>query len=109
MKQSVNFYDFERAFQNMDRFDQFGYDALKALFDYLEQLEDDLGEEIELDVIALCCDFTYYESLEEFQRDYSSDYETIEDVEQETTVIQVESLNTNTMEYEEAGFIIQAF
>ena len=42
----------------MDRYDQFGYDGLLVLFDFLEQFEEDTGEEIELDVIALCCEYS---------------------------------------------------
>lgn len=57
MKQTINFYDFERAFVDCDRRDNFSYQGLRVLFDYLEELEDSLGEQIELDVIGLCCDF----------------------------------------------------
>jgi hypothetical protein len=62
MKQTIGFTQFSDAFRAYDRYDQFGYDALKALFDYLEELEQDIGEEMELDVIALCCDWTAYPS-----------------------------------------------
>ena len=89
MKKTINFYDFEQAFQNANRFDQFGYDGLKALFDYLENYEDETGEEIELDVIGLCCDFTLYENLKEFQADYGEEYESIDDIEEMTWVIPV--------------------
>ena len=41
-----------------------------ALAKYLEQLEKDIGEEIELDVKALRCEYTEYESLEDFATDY---------------------------------------
>ena len=44
MKQSVNMYDFERAFKNFER-DNFSYDGLKALFEYLEEYEEDTGED----------------------------------------------------------------
>ena len=57
MKTSVSYYDFQRAFERMDRANQFSREGLKTLFDYLEQYEEDTGEEIELDVIALCCDY----------------------------------------------------
>jgi hypothetical protein len=62
MKQTVNFSAFVDAFRAHDRYDQFGHSALRALFDYLEELEQDIGEEWELDVIALCCDWTAYPS-----------------------------------------------
>jgi len=71
MYQRVTFSDFRQAFHNHDRGNQFSYEGLKALFDYLEEQEQDTGE-IELDVIALCCDFVEYESFEEFQEDHPS-------------------------------------
>jgi hypothetical protein len=51
MKTTVNQYDFIEAFHRYDRYEQFGYDALCSLFDYMEQLEEDTGEEMELDVL----------------------------------------------------------
>jgi hypothetical protein len=70
MYQSVNFGDFCDAFRAHDRQDQFSYGAKRALFDYLEDLEDQTGERIELDVVALCCG--YVEStFDEIRRDYS--------------------------------------
>jgi predicted ArsR family transcriptional regulator len=57
MYQKVNFGTFMTAFKAHGRQDQFSYSALELLFEYLEQLEDDLGEQMELDVIALCCEY----------------------------------------------------
>ena len=57
MYQKINFDDFVTAFRNHGRQDQFSYDALHMLFDYLEQLEDDTNDALELDVIALCCEY----------------------------------------------------
>jgi hypothetical protein len=57
MKTTVNLYDFRQAFADCGRADQFSYEGLEILFDYLEQYEEDTGEEIDLDVIALCCDY----------------------------------------------------
>jgi len=57
MKTTVSFYNFERAFVDMDRSENFTYDGLKLLYDYLEDLGEDSGEEIELDVIAFCCEY----------------------------------------------------
>jgi len=73
MKQSVNQLDFRAAFNQMDRGDNFTPDALDALFEYLEEFEQDTGAEIELDVIALCCDYTESESLGEWARCYFCD------------------------------------
>jgi len=98
MYQSINEYDFIRAFEQV-RPDNFSRAGLSALYDYFEQLEEDIGNPIKLDVIAICCEYSEYESLEEFQKDYGEDYESIEDIESETTVITVD----------DDGFIILQF
>ena len=57
MKRTINLYDFRKAFYKIGRKEQFSYDGLEILFDYIEELEQDTGEEMELDVVALCCDY----------------------------------------------------
>jgi len=58
MKATIHCHDFLRAFKDAGRGTQFSRVALSELFDYLEQLESDSGVEIELDVVAICCDYT---------------------------------------------------
>ena len=65
MKQTISVYDFHDAFHAMGRSGNFSYAGRAALFEWLEEAERDVGEEYELDVIALCCDFSEYSSLEE--------------------------------------------
>lgn len=72
MKTTVSRYEFERAFADADRKENFSHEGLKVLFDYLEDYEDSTGDEIELDVIALCCDY-YEETAEYIARNYSID------------------------------------
>jgi hypothetical protein len=43
-----------------------------ALAEYLEEYEDSTGEELELDVVAIRCDFSEYSSLEDFAVEYFS-------------------------------------
>lgn len=57
MYTQVNEQQFIDAFREI-RPENFSYSGLKALYDYLTELEDDIGEPIELDVIAICCDFS---------------------------------------------------
>ena len=57
MKQTINLQDFRDAFYKMDLKEQFSYEGLRVLFNYIEEAEDSIGEEIELDVIALCCNY----------------------------------------------------
>ncbi len=89
MKSTVSSSDFHHAFGNI-RPDNFTYDGLDALFKHLEQYEDGTGDELELDVIAFCCEFTEYENLEEYNQNYRFHAKTIKDIEQCTTVIPVD-------------------
>ena len=108
MKTTVNEYAFRRAFETMDRSNNFSYAGLGALFDYFEQYEEDTGKEIELDVIAICCEFSEYASLAEFQADYGTEYETIDDIRDNTTVIDID-LDEDEDGNEDGSFIIQNF
>ena len=102
MKTNVTFCDFCDGFRDHNRNENFSYDGKKALYDWLEGLEDDQGEEIELDVIVLCCEYAEYENLAEFQQEYSehnTTFETIADIEDETCVIMID----------DKSFIIQQF
>ena len=62
---TVDFSMFSDAFRRMGREDQFSREALEAIFEYIENYEEETGENIELDVIAICCDFTEYESIQD--------------------------------------------
>jgi hypothetical protein len=66
----------------------FSYEGANALFNYLEDLENDTDTKIEFDPIAFRCDFTEYENLKEIQDNYQ-DIKNIDDLENNTTVIQV--------------------
>ena len=94
---NVSEYDFKEAFKI--RKGNFSYEGLNALYEYLTNFEEETEKEMELDVIAFCCDYSEYKDLKEFQTDYGKEYKTIEDIEDETQVIPVG----------EKGFIIQNF
>lgn len=87
-------------FRAYGREDNFSILALETLYEYIDNYSDEIGEPVELDVIAICSEYSEYSTLEEFQEDYGTDYEDIEDIRQETTVIEL------PYEY---GFIIQDF
>ena len=90
MKATISKSEFRNAFQECGRGNQFSYDGLGALYDYFEEMEESGCGEVEIDPIAFCCEFTEYENIEEFQANYSDDYETIEDIENATTVIRID-------------------
>lgn len=96
MKQSITFSSFVDAFHAHNRYDQFGYKALRVIFDYLEEYEESTGEELELDVVAICCDFesSHYKDIAENYRIDLSDADGDEDEERE---IVLDYLKDNTV------------
>lgn len=71
MKQTIDFYQFRNAFMDL-RPNNFSYEGLTVLFDYLQDYEESTGVEVELDVISICCDFTestIQEALECYELD----------------------------------------
>lgn len=83
MYQTVGLYEFRDAFQS--RKDNFSYEGLEVLYNYLE----DAGY-TELDVIALCGEFT--ESIIKEALD-CYDLDSIEELEANTTVLHVDDEN----------------
>lgn len=109
MKQTINGHDFINAFRNYGRLTteettgNFTIDGLRALFDYLEEYEESTGEELQLDVVSLCCDFSEYANYEELIQDYGyrlerEDYDNeeeyrealISELEDNTTVLAID-------------------
>ena len=79
----------------------FSYKGSKALFDYLEQLEEDCDTKIEFDPVALRCDYDEYDNLKECLTAYDNlELKSIEDLNEHTTVIEVDNSDK---------IIIQAF
>lgn len=111
---------FKAAFSDMGRGDQFSNAGLSALYNYLDQMSDDSGENIELDVIALCCDYSEVSEtnlITEYGYMISGEYdlddedalqECIDDIlsilEDETMVITVDDYRL-----ESPSYIVQAF
>lgn len=61
MKQSISKTQFRDAFIAQGRKEQFSYEALGAIFDYIESRETDSGVEEEFDVISICCEYVEVE------------------------------------------------
>ena len=87
MKQSINFSQFIDAFKAHDRYDGYGYEALKVIYNYLEEYEEETGQEIELDVIAICCDYNA-EHYTAIASNYSIDLDGLDDDEAKEAVIE---------------------
>ncbi len=90
MYNTVNFSQFCDSFSGGYK-DNFTYEGKRALFDYIEELEESGDiEEIELDPIALCSEYSEFDDLKEIQKQYS-DIKSIDDLKNQTTVIEVGS------------------
>ena len=70
MKTIVSEYQFVDAFRLCGRETQFSVPARRALFAHFERVEEDSDTEIELDPIAVCCDFAEYPSALKAANDY---------------------------------------
>ena len=89
IKAALTAHAFVEQFRQI-RPDDFGVPALRALFDWYEELSDGTGEDIEFDAIAIRCEWAEYNSIEEIR----ADYDWAEDV---------EDLNGVIAELEEGG------
>ena len=92
MKEYVNKYTFRNRFRSSDNYaNQFSTKGLDALFEYIEQYEDDCGEEFEFDMVGICCDYSEYDDIEDFNKQYShvKDGYTLDDIREETVVIEI--------------------
>lgn len=92
MIKTITEWDFINSFDEMNRSENFSVEGRKALFELFEEVNPDS----ELDVIAICCEFSEYKDLNELKEEYSNLLEGDEDDEEvldffmgETTLIQL--------------------
>ena len=81
-----------------DEFAGWTHNAARALAEWIEETERDLGEEWEFDRVALRCDFSEYETPAEALAEYDH-IDTLDDLRNETAVIDVQG----------GGVIVQNF
>lgn len=67
----------------------FTLEARLALYDYFEQYEDETGEQIDFDPVAITIEYTEYASINEIKADYPV-IEDLEDLYNYTQVIEFE-------------------
>jgi|TARA_R100001463_G_C3403397_1_gene208258 hypothetical protein len=91
MKEYITESTFIDAFKQSDtRKNQFSYEGLKALFEYLEEYEDSTGEELEFDMIGICCEYTEYDSLKQYNDEYGNECEEIDEIADYTALIKID-------------------
>jgi len=93
--------------QTHDRYRQLGeYWGCKALLEYLEELADDSCTPIELDIIALCCEWGHYDSAAEAVRELISDPPEDDDPD---ALLELLRYNTTVLELDNGTILVQSF
>ena len=96
---------FRDEFHRANRADQFSYEGLGLLFDYLESI----GEDIELDVIGICCEFVE-EMPEDIAQSYDIDLDGLTEGKAKQAVMDFLCDNTSIVgETSSGAFIYQQF
>ena len=109
MKTTISRYDFERAFADANRKENFSYEGLNLLFDYLESYEEETGQELELDVVAICCDYNE-DTVKVIADNYSIEYEeNVYGDELRELVRDYLNENTTLVGETDTGFVYAAF
>lgn len=81
--QRIDFNGFKNAFERYGRSAQFSDMGLQLLFNYIADLSNDTGQDIALDVIALCCQYSELDRVGYLVAYKEEDgVETIEELEQ---------------------------
>ena len=68
--QTVDSSDLYHLACRMDRGHNFGYNGWRAIGDYLEELSDSTGKDVEIDIIDICCEYCMAESADDAYMQY---------------------------------------
>ena len=108
MKTTINLSQFRDAFHKFGRQDNFSYEGLGALFAYLDDYEQSNGEELELDVVACCCDYAE-DSYEQIADNYSLDLTEVDSDDMEKFVEDYLNEHSNVCGKVAGGFVYAQF
>jgi hypothetical protein len=91
-----NFDEFYSAMYE-NRREQFSLGAWEAIYDHLYSISEDMGKDMIVDCIAICCDFVEYRSVENFLNDYTDFSFSDDDLTDEEKLSEIEDyLNSKT-------------
>jgi len=96
MKRIITKSKFMDAFVEMGRADDFSYESKSALYDYIIEYEESCDTETELDVIALCCEYSE-DSIENVLDSYS--LKSLEELRENTQVVWHDDINVLYLGY----------
>ncbi len=104
MKTTLDFNDFRDAFRTYNRLDNFSREGLELLFDFCEECDPDM----EMDVIALCCEYSE-DTPEDIAQNYSIDIEDMDEDEILEAVRDYLNDNTTLVGETSTGFVYAIF
>ena len=82
---------FINSFMSSDTYkNNFSVEGLRALFEYLEEYEENTGDTINFDMIAICCEYTEYDSLKQYNDEYGNECEEIDEISEDTELIKID-------------------
>ena len=73
MKNTLTTHEIASSLHN-DEYGGWSWAGAQALAEYLEEYEESIGEEMELDIVAIRCDFSEYPSLIDWAEDHCMNY-----------------------------------
>jgi hypothetical protein len=85
------------------------YAGSRALAEYLEALEEDTGEEIEFDRVAIRCDFSEYRRFQDWADDYGHEYDKEANEDEQAEEIREYILDRGQLIEFEGGVIVSSF
>lgn len=94
-----------------DQYASWSYEGAFAICEYLEQVEEDTGEAIEFDPVAIRCDFSEYKSIREAYAEYFEESDLLDPETGEfddDSALETLRYHTTVIEFE-GGIIVQAF
>ena len=95
---------FRDAFRQADRQDQFSYEALNMLYEYFEDVDPDM----ELDVIAICCEYSE-DTYEGIASNYEIDLTGVNEADIPQAVMDFLCDNTSVVGETATGFVYLSF
>lgn len=85
----INFSEFCDSFSDTYK-NNFSYEGKRVLFNWLEQLSEDTGDNIELDTVSLCCDYDEWDSIEQYNENYNTQYTDASDIDEQGMCILID-------------------
>lgn len=110
---SLDVSDVIREAEAYGRLDQFGTDGWRAIADYLAELSHDTGDDIEIDIIGICCAYDRFDNADDVISSYGLtdhiDFADMDDDEKHKAVMEWLRNNTAIVSDAEECIIVQQF